>query len=50
MRERGGAARPDWEGIKKRIEGAVERGDMSREEADAKYKEIRERMAGSRER
>ncbi|KPL13177.1 hypothetical protein AMJ85_00115 [candidate division BRC1 bacterium SM23_51] len=38
----------DWEGIKKRIEGAVKSGDMTREEADAKYKEIRERMAGRR--
>jgi len=40
----------DWESIKKRIEGAVKSGDMTREEADAKYKEIRERMAGRRER
>ncbi|GAI77055.1 unnamed protein product, partial [marine sediment metagenome] len=38
----------DWEGIKKRIEGAVKSGDMTREQADAKYKEIRERMAGRR--
>ena len=36
----------DWEGIKKRIEGAVKSGKMTREEADAKYKAIRERMAG----
>lgn len=43
--ERGGDARPDWEAIKKRIEGAVERGDITREEADAKYKEIREKLA-----
>ncbi len=48
--QRGGGARPDWEGIKKRIEGAVQRGDMTREQADAKYKEIRERMAGRRQR
>ncbi len=48
--ERGDRKRPDWEGIKKRIEGAVQRGDMTREEADAKYKEIRERMAGRRDR
>jgi hypothetical protein len=38
----------DWEGIKRRIEGAVESGDMTREQADAKYREIRERMAGRR--
>jgi hypothetical protein len=48
--ERGGDARSNWEGIKSRIEGAVERGDMTREEAVAKYKEIRERMAEGRER
>ncbi|MBL7188128.1 MAG: hypothetical protein ISS70_17535 [Phycisphaerae bacterium] len=35
---------PDWEGIKRRIEGAVKSGDMTREEADAKYKAIRERL------
>jgi hypothetical protein len=40
----------DWESIKRRIESAVKSGDMTREEADAKYKEIRERMAGRRER
>ena len=34
----------DWPNIKKRIEGAVKRGDMTREQADAKYKEIKERM------
>ena len=37
----------DWESIKKRIEGAVKRGDITRKEADAKYKAIKERMAGS---
>ena len=42
--------RPDWEGIKARIEGAVKRGDITREQADAKYKEIKERMGGRRER
>lgn len=36
--------RSRWEGIKKQIEGAVKSGDMTREEADAKYREIRERM------
>ena len=45
-----GPSRPDWEGIKRRIEGAVKRGDMTREQAGAKYKEIRERMAGRRQR
>ena len=51
--ERGAARKPtrvDWEGIRRRIEGAVKRGDMTRKEADAKYREIRERMAGRRER
>jgi polyhydroxyalkanoate synthesis regulator phasin len=42
--------RPDWDSIKRRIEGAVERGDITREEADAKYREIKERMAGDRAR
>lgn len=48
-RKREGEARKDidWEGIKRRIEGAVKSGVITREEADAKYKEIRERMAGS---
>ncbi len=40
----------NWKGIKKRIEGAVKSGDMTREEADAKYKEIRKDMAERRER
>lgn len=40
-----GNARPDWEQIKRRIEAAVERGDLTREEADAKYRELKERMA-----
>jgi len=48
--ERGNRERPDWEGIKRRIEAAVKSGDMTREEADAKYKAIRERMAGRSER
>ncbi len=46
--KRGGDARLDWEAIKKRIEGAVESGKMTREEADAKYKEIREKLAKER--
>jgi polyhydroxyalkanoate synthesis regulator phasin len=36
---------PNWDTIKERIEGAVKRGDMTRAQADAKYKEIKERMA-----
>jgi len=43
--ERGDRERPDWEAIKRRIEGAVKSGKMTREQADAKYREIRERMA-----
>jgi len=39
-REGDGKRDVDWEGIKKRIEGAVKSGDMTREEADAKYKAI----------
>ena len=46
--ERGRDARPDWESIRKRIEGAVEAGKMTREEADKAYKGIKERMAGAR--
>jgi len=38
--------RPNWENIKKRIESAVDRGDMTRDEANAKYREIRRKMAG----
>ncbi len=34
----------DWDAIKQRIEGAVERGDMTREEADAKYTAIKKRL------
>ena len=36
----------DWDGIKRRIEGAFKAGKMTREEADAKYREIKQRMAG----
>jgi hypothetical protein len=38
----------DWENVKQRIEGAVKRGDLTREEAEAKYKEIRKRLAEER--
>lgn len=34
----------DWEAIKKRIEGAVKSGKMTCEEADAKYKELRNKQ------
>lgn len=37
--------RLEWIGIKKRVEGAVERGEMTREEANAKYERIKERMS-----
>ncbi|MDP6633967.1 MAG: M56 family metallopeptidase [Phycisphaerae bacterium] len=57
QRNRGGEKdaprRPDrvnWENIRKRIEGAVKRGDMTRKEADAKYKEIKDRMSGRHQR
>ena len=35
----------DWDAIKRRIEGAVERGDLTREEADAKYRVIKKQVA-----
>ena len=38
----------DWGGIKRRIEGAVKSGKMTREEADEKYKEIRKRIGEER--
>ena len=41
---------PDWEDMKKRIETAVENGDMTREEADKQYAEIKKRLAMRRER
>jgi hypothetical protein len=50
-RDRPPARKPaqlNWENIKRRIEGAVKRGDMTRKEADAKYREIKERMGGRR--
>ncbi len=34
----------DWKDLKKRIEHAVQRGDMTREDANAQYKAIRERL------
>ena len=38
----------DWEGIRKSIEGAVESGRMTREEADTKNRELREEMGRKR--
>ena len=35
----------DWDAIKERIEGAVDRGDITRDEADAKYVEIKKEIA-----
>jgi len=46
--ERSEREHPDWEGIKRRIEAAVKSGKMTREEADAKYKKIREGMTKRR--
>ena len=43
------AVRDKWEGIRQRIEGAVERGEITREEADDRYREIKERVAHQRE-
>ena len=40
----------DRDSIKKRIERTVERGDLIRERAYAKYREIRERKASENER
>ncbi len=48
--DRAAAARNKWEGITKLIEGAVERGEITREEADEKYREMKERMARERDR
>lgn len=36
--------RPDWDSIKKRIEGAVARGDLTRDQAKQKYAEIKKKM------
>ncbi len=35
----------DWKSVIDRIEGAVKRGEMTREEADAEYLEIKKRLA-----
>lgn len=44
----GAGLRSKWEGIRERIEAAVEAGEMTREEADAKYQAIREDMGNKR--
>jgi len=40
--------RPDWDSLKKRIEGAVERGDLTRDQANEKYLEIKKKMGPKR--
>ena len=37
--------RAKWVGVRERIEGAVERGEITREQADERYAEFRRRMA-----
>ncbi len=39
-----GNDRVDWDAVQKRIEGAVERGEITREEARAKYTAIKKRL------
>ena len=51
-RDRPPARKPaqlNWDNIRRRIEGAVKRGDMTRKEADVKYREIKERRGGRHE-
>ena len=38
-----------WEGIRERIESAVERGEITREEANDRYAEFRRRMTQRKE-
>ncbi len=45
MSGRGNDVRVDWDSVEKRIEGAVARGELTREEARAKYTEIKKRLA-----
>ena len=35
----------DWDRVKERIEGAVERGDMTRDQANEKYAELKKKLA-----
>ena len=37
--------RAKWVGVRERIEGAVERGEITREQADERYAGFRRRMA-----
>ena len=37
--------RDKWAGVRERIEGAVERGEITREQADERYAGFRRRMA-----
>lgn len=43
-REHRGGEQPGWETMRRRIEAAVRSGEITREEADAKYRAIKERM------
>ncbi len=36
----------NWDAVQRRIEGAVQNGEMSREDADAAYRGIKKRLAG----
>ena len=40
--------RARWEGVRERIEIAVERGELTREQADERYARYRARLAGTR--
>ena len=40
--------RARWEGVRERIEIAVERGELTREEADERYARYRAKLAGTR--
>ena len=42
-----GQRRVDWDSIVERIENAVERGDITREQADKRLEGVRERMRGA---
>ena len=40
--------RARWEGLRERMEAAVERGEITREQADKRYAGLRARLAGTR--
>lgn len=46
LKSRNSQSDVDWDSITRRVEGAVERGDLSRAEADQVYKDIKRRAAG----